>query len=209
LEITYFGRSAFRLRGKDVSVVTDPHAAMPKVSPDIVTLSNGNGKPEISFDKSVRIVSGPGEYEVADILIAGVATAQEPARGATNTAYVLRFDDLAICHLGKLGADLTDKQVEELGDIDILMVPAGGKNDLTPTKAAEVVAQLEPSVVIPMDYSMEPATDSEPVELFCREMGVKEIVPEPKLNVVRGNLGQTVRVVVLEQKSAAGSHEEG
>ncbi len=69
-----------------------------------------------------------------------------------------------------------------------------------PAKAAEVVHQLEPSMVIPMDYSEATEETESNVELFCREMGVKEFEPEPKLSVVKGNLGQTVRVVVLEPR---------
>src|SRR5579871_2653252 len=101
------GHSAFRLRGRDVTVVTDPFPptlgiSMGKPSADIVTVSHPS--PNHSYVAGVgnnpRVVRGPGEYEVADVLIAGVATGALPERGVTNTAYVVRFDDLAICHLG-------------------------------------------------------------------------------------------------------------
>jgi L-ascorbate metabolism protein UlaG (beta-lactamase superfamily) len=197
LEITYLGDSSFRLRGKDIAVLTDPPQAG-KLSADVITVSR-TGIDEDSLPTG-HVLRGPGEYEVAGVLIAGVATSRQPDRGATNTAYVLRFDDLAVCHLGHLRQPLTDNQVEELGSIDVLMVPAGG-DGLTPAQAAEVVAQLEPMLVIPMSYRVNGAGEGmESVDHFCREMGVKEVTPEPKLNVSRGSLGQTVRVVVLEPK---------
>ena len=203
------GHSAFRLRGKDVTIVTDPFPPtlglnMGKVGADIVTVSHPSTNH--SFTQGVgnnpRIVAGPGEYEVADVLIAGVATGTTPGVGATNTIYVLRFDDLAVCHLGDLRSKLSDMQVEEIGSIDILLVPAGGGGALGPTEAAEVVHQLEPMLVIPMHYKIEGAKIDglEPVDLFCREMGSKEFVPEPKISVTKSSLTSEVRLAVLENR---------
>jgi len=209
LEITYLGQSAFRLRGKDVTVVTDPYppgpqASMGKVTADVVTVSRPEREDVAgqSVAGEPRIVSGPGEYEVADILIAGVATSMEPGAGPLNTAYVVRFDDLAVCHLGDARAKLTDKQVEDLGSIDVLLIPVGGGGALGPAQAAEVVTQLEPALVIPMRYRLDGSTEEgiEPLDLFMREMGSKEFVQEPKLMVTKSSLPSEVRLVVLESK---------
>jgi L-ascorbate metabolism protein UlaG (beta-lactamase superfamily) len=209
VEITYLGHSAFRLRGKEVTVVTDPYPptrtlAMGRVSADIVTVSHGS--PNHSFVEGVsgvpRVVDGPGEYEVADVLIAGVATASRPGQGPENTAYVLRFDDLAVCHLGDVNNRLTNQQIEELGSIDVLLVPVGGGNALGASAAAEVVTQLDPALVVPMHYRLDGGTVEglDPVDYFCREMGLKEVVPEAKLTVTRSSLPSELRVVVLENK---------
>lgn len=189
-------------------MVTDPFppvsgASMGKVNAQIVTVSHGD--PNHAFVSGVegepRTVEGPGEYEVADVLIAGVATATEPGAGATNTAYVLRFDDLAVCHLGGLSNKLSDKQVEELGNIDVLLVPVGGGGALGPVEAAEVVSQLDPSLVVPMHFGVDGTGGSlEPVDLFCREMGSKEFTPEQKLTVTKSSLPAETRVVVLQSK---------
>jgi L-ascorbate metabolism protein UlaG (beta-lactamase superfamily) len=197
------------LRGKDVTVVTDPHppeigAPMGKPSADIVTTSHGG--PNHSYVQGVagepRIVSGPGEYEVANVLIAGVATSMEPRVGPTNTAYVFRLDDLIVCHLGDLREPLTDQQVEDLGNIDVLLVPVGGGGALNAAQAAPVIAQLTPLLVIPMHYRVDGVKIDglETVEPFCKEVGLKEYVPEPKLTVTKGSLSHEMRIVVLENK---------
>jgi L-ascorbate metabolism protein UlaG (beta-lactamase superfamily) len=209
LEIIFLGHSAFRLRGREVTVVTDPYPpaasfAMGKVAADVVTVSHRS--PNHSFTEGVgndpRVVNGPGEYEIADVLIHGVATATEPRNGALNTAYVLRFDDLIVCHLGDVREKLSDKQVEEIGSIDVLLVPVGGGRALTPARAAEVVHQLGPTIVIPMHYRLTggPVPELDPVDLFCREMGSKEWTQEPKLTVTRSSLPAETRLVVLENK---------
>jgi L-ascorbate metabolism protein UlaG (beta-lactamase superfamily) len=209
LEITYLGHSAFRLRGKDVTIVTDPYPptvgiAMGKAQADIVTVSHHSQNH--SFVSGVggnpRAITGPGEYEIKDVLIAGVATASEPKVGPTNTAYVLRFDDLAVCHLGDIDTKLSNQQVEELGSIDILLIPVGGGATLGPGEAAEVVSQLEPSLVVPMHYKLPglKVNGLQPVDHFCREMGTKDFVPESKLTVSRGSLAPEIKLVVLEHR---------
>jgi L-ascorbate metabolism protein UlaG (beta-lactamase superfamily) len=213
LEITYLGHSAFRLRGKEVTVVTDPFPPdigldMGKVDANIVTVSHAS--PNHCFISGVaggpRVVDGPGEYEIAEVLIAGVATESSPVKGPVNTAYVIRLDDLAICHLGDLSTRLSDSQVEGIGDIDVLMIPVGGAGALAPAAAAEVVAQLEPSVVIPMHYNLgqSSADNLAPVDNFVREMGSKEFTPEAKLSVTRSSLPSEVKVAVLQAKNAVG-----
>lgn len=209
LELTYLGHSAFRVRGKDVTIVTDPHPPTPfpsmgKPAADIVTISHKN--PNHDYAGGVagnpRLVTGPGEYEVADVLIAGVATAMQPHHGPLNTAYVFRLDDLTICHLGDIRTKLTDKQVEDIGNINVLLVPVGGGGALGPAEAAEVIAQLDPAIVVPMHYRLDGAAVEglEPVDLFCREIGLKEYVPESKLTIAKGSLPTEVRVVVLESR---------
>jgi L-ascorbate metabolism protein UlaG (beta-lactamase superfamily) len=209
LEITYLGLSAFRFRGKDVAVVTDPYSpdlgiTMGKVQAKIVTVSHKS--PNHGYTQGVegdpRVISGPGEYEVADILIAGVATASAPKQPTLNTAYVFRFDDLTVCHLGDLRAKLTDKQVEEIGSIDVLCIPVGGGKALDAGAAASVMAQLDASVVIPMHYQIDgmKVDGLDTVEPFCREIGLKEYVPEQKLTMTRNSLPSEVKVVVLENR---------
>jgi L-ascorbate metabolism protein UlaG (beta-lactamase superfamily) len=197
------------LRGKEVTVVTDPYPpalgiSMGKPQANIVTVSHGSVNH--SFTSGVggdpRVIGGPGEYEVQDLLIAGVATARQPGKGPLNTAYVFRFDDLIVCHLGDINNKLGDAEVEAIGSIDALLVPVGGGGALGPSEAAEVIAQLAPSIVVPMHYKLDgEAVDGlEPVDHFCREVGLKEIAREPKLTVTRSSLPSEVRVVVLENR---------
>jgi L-ascorbate metabolism protein UlaG (beta-lactamase superfamily) len=177
---------------------------MGKPQAAIVTISHDS--PNHRFIEGVggdpRIVRGPGEYEIADLLIAGVATASAPGKGALNTAYVFRFDDLVVGHLGDVNGKLTDAQVEAIGSIDVLLIPVGGGPVLGPKSASTVINQLEPKIVVPMHYQIENGTaaDLEPVETFCRELGMKESTPEPKLTASRSSLPSDVRVVVLENR---------
>lgn len=215
MEIIWLGHSCFQLRGKNVTLITDPFTPQPgyslgKVNAPIVTVShNHTGHNYVQgVGGNPRVVRGPGEYEISDVLITGVAAFHDSKRGqelGRNTIYVIHMDDLVICHLGDLGHTLQEAQLEEVADADILLVPIGGHNTINATQAAEVISQVEPRIVIPMHYRTEASAgsrpDLEPLDKFCREMGVEAINPLPKLTVTRNSLPQEPQVVILEQRN--------
>jgi len=208
VEITYFGHSSFRLKGKAATVVTDPYdgklGKFPRdVSADIVTVSHDH------FDHNATklvspsfIVAGPGEYEVKGVSIIGVHTWHDEKSGTergANTVYVIELDGLRMVHLGDLGHKLSQEQVDEIGPIDVVMVPVGGVYTIDSKIAAEVVRQVDPWVAIPMHYKqLNPGLAG--VESFLKEMGKSEVVPIPKYVISADRLPIELQVVVLERK---------
>ncbi len=208
MEITWYGRSCFRLRGRGASVVTDPFSPemgyrLPRMSASLVTVSNddeGHNYTRIVRDRPY-LIQGPGEYEVGGIFVIGVRTYPEDKRGAENgknTAYLIEFEEMAICHLGDLGHLPTQEQIEELDGIDILMIPVGGRDVLTSARAAEVVSMLEPRLVIPMRYRI-PDMDREmaTVTRFLGEMNAKDVQPQENLRVTVSQLPSETGVALL------------
>ncbi len=211
MEIIWLGHSCFRLRGRDVTIVTDPFDrssgyVMGKVGADVVTVSHT--APDHSNVRAIagapKVVDGPGEYEIAGVFITGVATQRESGEGAgraRNTAYLMEMDDLTVCHLGDLGHILTPEQVEQMNNADILLIPVGGNNTINAAQAAEVISLIEPKIVIPMHFKTEAVQlEIDPVEKFAREMGVKSLQPQPKLVVTRSTLPDEQQIVVLEYR---------
>jgi L-ascorbate metabolism protein UlaG (beta-lactamase superfamily) len=154
-----------------------------------------------------RVVDGPGEYEIKGLLISGVRTYHDPERGkihGRNTAYLITMDDVHICHLGDLGAPLDDQAQEALSGADVLLIPVGGGNALTAEGAAEVIAQLEPRLVVPMHYatpSYKPTDKAlDPVEKFLREMGVEAAEPLPKVTITPASLPAETQVILLNYR---------
>jgi L-ascorbate metabolism protein UlaG (beta-lactamase superfamily) len=211
MEISWLGHSCFQLRGKDVTLITDPFSpqlghSLGKISAPIVTISHNH--PGHNFvggvDGDPRIVRGPGEYEISDVLITGVASYHDNKRGqelGRNTIYVIHMDDLVICHLGDLGHILQEEQLEEVADADILLIPIGGQHTINAAQAAEVISQVEPHIVIPMHYSSSIGDAPNPLDKFCREMGIEAINPQPKLSITRSALPAETQVVILSSRS--------
>jgi len=149
-----------------------------------------------------RLVTGPGEYEISGVLIIGIATFHDAEGGrkrGRNTVYLMEVDEVSVCHLGDLGHVLTAEQVEELGNVDVLLLPVGGMSTIDASMAAEVVRQLEPKVVVPMHYKTQALSwELQPVGRFLKEIGVKDINSQPKLSFTRSSLPISTQVFLLD-----------
>jgi L-ascorbate metabolism protein UlaG (beta-lactamase superfamily) len=218
MDITWYGHACFRISERGmISVVCDPYdpeavgyGAL-KLKADVATISNTNAAhSNLSAVKSVaHVFDGPGEYEVGNVFITGVrtnghmnASNDEDLR---NTLYVINYNGTTVAHLGALNKVPSQTQIENLGEVDVVLVPVGGGISLNAAKASEVISLLEPSIVIPMSYG-HPACklDLEPLEKFLKEMGTGKVETLPTLKVAsKASLPDQTTIVVLESKSIA------
>jgi L-ascorbate metabolism protein UlaG (beta-lactamase superfamily) len=208
-EIKWFGHACFRLRSRDATILTDPFARsmgykVEKQRADIVTVSHDHpGHANLDMvSGEPKLVNGPGEYEMNEVFITGIRTYHDEQRGAErgrNTAYLYELEDIVVCHLGDLGHALTEEQVESMSSVDVLLVPVGGGSVIDATKAVEVIGQLDPRIIVPMQYRTASGDlKRDPLERFLKEMGIHEVTPRDKLTVRRSDLGETPEVIVLE-----------
>ncbi|MCL2140109.1 MAG: MBL fold metallo-hydrolase [Dehalococcoidia bacterium] len=209
MEITWLGHSCFRIRTKQATIVTDPVApgkgySLGNLNAEIVTVShNHSGHSYIEGIRgNPKTISKPGEYEIAGALLIGLTSFHDKNHGTQNglnTVFLMETEELSICHLGDIGTPLTGSQIEEIGKIDVLMIPVGNGSTIGASEAATIVRQIEPKIVLPMHYKTSLFQDAlEPVEIFLKEMGVTEAIAKPKLNVNKSNLPLTTQVVLLE-----------
>jgi L-ascorbate metabolism protein UlaG (beta-lactamase superfamily) len=220
VEITWYGRTCIRLRGRDAVVVADPYQAVVGptgrgITGDIVTFSHPDDTPlpkakgKRSRDgktllpsslESSFVLDGPGEYEVKEVLLTGIRTYRDDHKGeerGKQTAFVVELDGLHTIHLGDIGHLLTEEKLSDVGTIDIACVPVGG--NLSATKAAEVVAQLDPRIVIPMPVCEDESQCEEALAKFFHEMGGEPIL-QPKLSVTPSALPGETTSVRLESR---------
>ena len=214
VEISWLGHACFRLRGREVTVLTDPFSsdgwAYPPLnaSADVVTVSHDH--PHHSSLEGVagspRVLRGPGEYEIGGAMVWGVRThrkdGSDPPRGR-NVAFMVQIEGLTICHLGDIGAPLTADQLTQLQGSDVLLVPVGGHCTVGAAEAAALVAQVEPRIVVPMHFAT-PETQGhlelDSAERFCKEMGATSLVPQTRLSVTAGSLPDEPTVHLLEPR---------
>jgi hypothetical protein len=220
VEITSFGGTCLRLKGREGVVAADAYASV--VGPtgrgltaDIVTYSHPDRQQSLALDTpaghargegikvpssltSAFLLDGPGEYEVHGVLINGVRTFRDDQKGAArgaNTCFVYELDGLHAAHLGDIGHSLNEDALGEIGAVDVVCLPLGGA--LSASKAAELVAQLEAKLVVPMSAngSFEPELDR-----FLHEMGVQRSEPIARLAVTISSLPQETAIVILEPR---------
>jgi L-ascorbate metabolism protein UlaG (beta-lactamase superfamily) len=220
MELTWYGRTCVRLRGKDAVVVHDPYPALVGptgrgITGDVVTYSHPDDHPlpkakgRRSRDggtvlptslESAFVLDGPGEYEVRDVLLSGVRTYRDDAKGAQRgrqTAFAVELDNIHLIHLGDIGHLLSEEKLAEISRIAVAFVPIGGA--LTATRAAELVAQLDPRIVIPMAVCEEEADCDGAIKTFLHEMGAEPVV-QPKLSITASSLPVETTTVLLEAR---------
>ena len=178
----------------------------PRGNADIVVVSHGhydhNNIKAISG--APFIIDGPGEYEIKGVSIKGLVGFHDQKQGeerGLDTIYLIELDDLRICHLGDLGQPrLTDEQIEEIGEVDILLIPVGGVYTIDARQAVEIAEQLEPSLIIPMHYKipgLKIGLDS--ADKFLKEMGIGKKPAVEKLTLKKKDLAdKEMEVVVMK-----------
>lgn len=211
IEISSLGLSSFKISGKEITIVCDPFydeavgLKFPKVEADVVTVSHDHKdhNNRSAVRGSFVCFDSPGEYEIKGAEITGVPSYHDDKQGAergANTIFVFEIDDLKLCHLGDLGSELSGDQLEQIDGIDILFVPVGGKYTIDAKKAARVVTDINPKVVIPMHYRVGNRDELDPVDLFLKEIG-KEPIRVHDVKIKAKDLGDDLIVYEMSPKS--------
>jgi L-ascorbate metabolism protein UlaG (beta-lactamase superfamily) len=209
VELTWYGMSCFRMVERGLAtVVTDPFDASvgltaPKLRADVITVSHdAPGHNHLAAVKGERrVIQGAGEYEIGGVFITGIAmTGGQADNGRPNTLYVFDFEGLTVAHLGDLAFVPSQAQIEDLGTVDVALVPVGGGSALHPSQAAEVISLIEPKVVVPMHFKTGKETlKLGPASRFLSEMGIGQLEPIDVLKISKAGLSEETQVVLLER----------
>lgn len=210
MQLIWLGHSCFKIITKETTIITDPYddigLKLPsRLNADIVTVSHDHHDHNNigAISGSPLVIKTPGEYETKGIFIQGIPSSHDEKNGSergANTIFLFTLEDMKLAHLGDQGTVLTDDQLEKLEGVDILMIPVGGIYTVDAKKAAEVVNQIEPRLVIPMHYAI-PGLKIKlnPVNKFCDEMGTKTNGAEDRLKISKKDLPvEETKVIILK-----------
>lgn len=221
MKINYLGHSSFLITGKtntgeEVSVVCDPFdpkavgLSYSKQKADIVTISHNH--PDHFDLKNIDgeanngyfLIDTPGEYELKGLRIFGVKGFHDDKEGAergSNVMYIYDFAEATVAHLGDIGHALESNQLELLEEVDILIIPVGGKFTVNPKSAMQIIESIEPKVVIPMHYKSEkmlPAFDElATLQEFLAEAGTESPIEKNLIIKTKGDLPQEMKIIPL------------
>jgi L-ascorbate metabolism protein UlaG (beta-lactamase superfamily) len=213
VDLFWLGHAGFRMRSGNTGLIMDPfpedlglrvppqhtQAAVATLSADA---PHHSAVEVVRGDKPPVVLKGPGEYEASGLQIKGVRSARAGSSQEAplwNTMFVVQAEGITLCHLGDPARVLTEREVEELGSLHVLLLPVGNKTGLTVADAVELVNLVSPRIVVPMMFA-HPGNKNELRELgpFLQELGVKEPEAQPRLSVSRSSLPDETQVVVLQ-----------
>lgn len=212
MNISWFGQSCFRIEAKEGSILIDPFSKdtglrPPRIKDDLVLVTHSHydhSNTEGADPQTTMIINGPGEYERKGIYVRGILSYHDKNKGqerGLNTIYIIKAEDIVICHMGDFGQDkFEEHQLDDIGDVDILMLPVGGKYTIDYKEAVEVVGQIEPKIIIPMHYKVKDLKiDIDGPDKFVKELGLapeqadkykvaKKTLPVEEMKLVTFNL---------------------
>jgi L-ascorbate metabolism protein UlaG (beta-lactamase superfamily) len=165
MKIKWLGHASFLITSDNgTRIITDPYKTggdlmygEVKGPADIVTVSHEHRDHNytVTVEGNPQILRGVKSTEVKGIAFKEVASAHDVEQGrerGPNTIFYFEVDDVRVCHLGDLGHKLTDREVAEISNVDVLMIPVGGLWTIDAKVATEVGKQLKAKVIIPMHF---------------------------------------------------------
>lgn len=215
MKIKWYGHAAFLITSdQGVKIITDPYESGAyggqlsygkiKDQADIVLTSHDHAdhNDTKSLLGSPQIIQGSGSKTVKGISFKGIPTYHDPSNGSergANIIFTFSVDGIQVCHLGDLGHILSEKELAEIGPVDLLLIPVGGYYTIDAKEATRVAEQIKPKVLIPMHFKTgKCGFPIAPVEDFLKG---KTRLRQPKASEVafdKATLPQQMEIAVLE-----------
>jgi len=210
MEIQYYGGNCVKISTKKVSIVIDDNikelgGTQVSKPTDIVLTTSRAAKGAKQVGQI--IIDGPGEYEISNASIIGIAARAHIDEDDKKNATIFKVvvDDVRIAVVGHIYPDLSEEQLENIGVVDILIIPVGGHGfTLDTVGALKVIKKIEPKIIIPTNYDDTKLTY--PVPAVNLEDALKGLSMEPKETVpklkIKGAdlLTDQAQLVVLERQ---------
>jgi len=204
-EIEYKGGNTVVITTKKTRLVTDPKLSLVGLkdlsTKDAIEIATESRFAVAAPDALLNIES-PGEYEVSEFSIRGVAAQRHidtPEQRKAGTVYRIEVGDARIALLGNIAEKLSEQQLEEIGIVDILILPVGGNGyTLDATSAASIARSIDAKVVIPVHYADSALSYEVPQDelaVFKKELG-GEVEQLTKLKVKAASSLPTVLTIV-------------
>jgi len=207
VELTYYGANCLRIVTKKAAVVVDDNLAglgLKSVTrPTDITLHTFK---EVPTAESQFMADMPGEYEISGVIIHGIpARAHMDEEGKHSaTIYTVEDDDLKVAVIGHIYPDLSDDQLEQIGLVDIAVVPVGGNGyTLDGLGALKIIKAIEPKIVIPVHYADKAVKYQVPqAELAdaLKNLGMEPAETLDKYKPKPADLTDTTRLVILSRQ---------
>lgn len=205
--ITYQGVQSFKVQFGDTILAFDPVSKESKFKTgsfgaDIALISlnhaDMNGASQASRgEKEPFVINGPGEYEIQGVFVKGLLSSSNyGGESKINTIYTVSLENMNLCFLGALGdLNLPNDTKSAIDGVDILFVPVGAEGTLSPGDAYKFAVSLEPSIIIPMNYS------ESSLKTFLKEGGSEGLKPIDKLTIKKKDLeGKEGEIIILSEQ---------
>jgi len=206
MELQYHGANCISILTKKLRVVIDDNLSQVGlksiIKPEDVTIYTNT---QDNYQDSRLVISDPGEYEVSEVSVFGIpARSHMDEKGQESaTIFKIQYEDIRVGVVGHIHPDISEEYIEELGAVDILVVPVGGNGyTLDGIGALSVIKKFDPKVVIPTHYADSKITYPVPQQDLAEALKGLSMEPKDTLSKFKpksSDLIDGLSLVVLER----------
>jgi L-ascorbate metabolism protein UlaG (beta-lactamase superfamily) len=215
MKIKMYGHAAFLITSdQGLKIIIDPYEpgafggqlSYGKIKDQAEIVITSHDHADHNYTKDIpgtpQVIKGSGSKTIKGISIKGISTYHDPTKGSergTNTIFTIKLGNVQLCHLGDLGHLLSDKDLAEIGPVDILLIPVGGFFTIDAKEATQVAEQIKPKILIPMHFKTEKCGfPISPVEDFLTGKTNIKRAKTSEATFDKATLPQQMEIVVLE-----------
>jgi len=208
MDLQFYGANCFSVSYKGTRLVIDDNLAelggKSILKAGDVALFTAYNHAEPTIDLKIQ-ANRPGEYEVGDVSIKGIAVQAHMDEPGTKlaTMYKVTAGDISVLFTGHAYPSVTESELESIGQVQVLVVPVGGMGyTMDAIGAMKLIKEFEPKLVIPTHYADKAL--NYPVPQQELEVALKELSMEPKervskLKLKASDFGEATQLIVLEK----------
>lgn len=214
MKVKWLGHAAFLITSDEgTKIITDPYQSGQfgldygeiKDAADIVVVSHEHA--DHNYVQGVpgnpQVVRGGDRQQVKGIEFKGIASYHDDSGGSQrgpNNIFCFTASGVRVCHLGDLGHMLSEQQLAEIGEVDVLLTPMAGNFTIDAAIATQIVDKIKPGVVIPMHFQTArcrsfPVTDVEPFLTGKKNVNRMDTA---EVEFKQGQLPEATEILVLK-----------
>jgi L-ascorbate metabolism protein UlaG (beta-lactamase superfamily) len=203
MHLTWLGKTCVKIQTKpleeEVVILIDAYkpdaGEFPRsLSANVALFTKGQAG-STTLTQEPFIIDTLGEFDIKNNIITTWAGPEG------SVIYKVHSENISVVHFGPMTTPPTEETLENLGKVDILLLPMGGnKNYFSPTAAAQLANTIEPRIIIPIAYQCDTDSDAEPLTAFIKEIGLAPHSTDKKLIIKSKDLPQEdMELYVLEK----------
>lgn len=215
MKVKWYGHAAFLITSdQGVKIITDPYEpgafggaiGYGRISDeaDLVLVSHEHADHNYvqGLKGRPQVVRGTGSHQIKNLKIKGIGAYHDGKRGTErgqNTIFCFQIDGLYLCHLGDLGHVPDEREAQQIGPVDLLLMPIGGVYTIDPGQAGQTAQRLNPRIIIPMHYkTTRCGFPLAKVEDFASGKPVVRVLPGSELELQKEILPKDLEIIIFQ-----------
>ncbi|MCX5812052.1 MAG: MBL fold metallo-hydrolase [Proteobacteria bacterium] len=215
MKIKFYGHSAFMITtDTGIRIITDPYQSgafggalsYGEITDEANIVLASHDHEDHNYTKDIKgkftHITKAGTHNVNGLKIKAIPSHHDTSKGkdrGNNLIFVVYADELTIVHAGDLGHTLEKEALEEIGKVDILLIPVGGFYTIDAQEATKVMDDLKPAITIPMHFKTDKCNFpiSDVTEFIGDKKGVKR-AKASEIEIKKESLPKEHEIIVLE-----------